>query len=140
LIIVGFQTAQQPAQISHASSGRTGSVPLTDQQSGAEWTGSILAGTPPKPFLIDFDIGSADLWIPSSRCTNQTCSGKHRYDASASSTSALQSGAFSIVYIDGSGMSGDIYTDTVSVGGIKVANQYFASATQMTGGFGTYDG
>ena len=136
LIIVGVQTAQHPAQISHASyGGGMGSVPLTDQGSGTLWTGSILVGTAPQPFAIDFDLGSSDLWVPSSKCSSQSCSGKHKYDASESSTSARQTGAFSIEYLDGSNLSGDIYTDTVSVGGIKVTNQYLASATQVSSGF-----
>lgn len=136
LIIIGVQTAQHFAQISHASSGGgTGSVPLTDQGSGNEWTGSISVGTTPKPFVIDFDIGSSDLWIPSSKCSVKSCSGKHKYDASESSTSARQAGTFSIEYLEGSNLSGDIYTDTVSVGGIKVTNQYLASATQLSSDF-----
>ena len=84
---------------------------LTDE-SDTEWAGDISIGTPGQTFLIDFDTGSADLWVPSSSCTSSTCSSKDKYDASASSTSSEQSGTFSIEYGDGSTVSGPIYTDT----------------------------
>ena len=84
---------------------------LTDE-SEEEWAGNISIGTPGETFLIDFDTGSADLWVPSSGCSSSTCSSKSKYDASSSSTSDEQSGTFSIEYGDGSTVSGPIYTDS----------------------------
>lgn len=83
-----------------------------DEQDDREWAGPIGIGTPAQPFLIDFDTGSSDLWVPSSSCTSSTCPDKHKYNATASSTSSKKSGHFSIQYGDGSTVSGPVYTDS----------------------------
>jgi hypothetical protein len=69
--------------------------------------------------LPNTNSGSSDLWVPSSSCKSKTCTGHNKYDASKSSTSSKKGGTFSIEYVDGSGSSGPIYTDTVAVGGLK---------------------
>ncbi|CAK5266726.1 unnamed protein product [Mycena citricolor] len=110
------------------------SLALTDQQSDNEWTGSVSIGTPATRFVIDFDTGSSDLWVPSSACRSG-CTGKTKYTASRSSTSTSQSGSFSIQYGDGSTVSGPIYTDTVSVAGVTVTQQYLAGVTTLSSQF-----
>ncbi|KAI0825830.1 aspartic protease [Irpex lacteus] len=109
-----------------------GSEELTDQQEEL-WTGSITIGTPAQEFTIDFDTGSSDLWIPSSTCDN--CSSKKQYDASQSSTSQKQEGTFQIQYGDGSTVQGDVYTDTVTVAGITVTDQYLSPVTTLSDQF-----
>ena len=85
----------------------TGTVSLTDQEDDLEWTGAVtIAST---NFVIDFDTGSSDLWIPSSSC--RSCGSKHKYPTS-SKNGYKKSGTFSIEYGDGSTVSGPIYTDT----------------------------
>ena len=78
----------------------------------SEWIGDISIGKPGQAFLIDFDTGSADLWVPSASCTSAPCRAKRKYSAAASSTSAEKSGAFEIEYADGSRVAGPVYTDT----------------------------
>jgi len=109
--------------------------PTTDEEGDLEWAGTISIGTPSKDFLIDFDTGSADLWVPSANCTQSTCSSKHKYNAANSSTSAMRSGTFSIQYGDGSTSSGPIFTDTVSVAGIKSTAQYLSAVTSLSSSF-----
>ena len=84
---------------------------LTDEEDDLEWAGTISVGTPAQKFLIDFDTGSSDLWMPSSSCSSSTCRSKTRYSSSKSSTSSKKSGSFSIQYGDGSTVSGPVYTD-----------------------------
>ncbi|KAH9929050.1 acid protease [Epithele typhae] len=87
----------------------------------------------PTTFLIDFDTGSSDLWVPSSACTS--CGSHKKYNPARSSTSSKKSGTFEIGYGDGSSASGPIYTDTVTVGGIKATGQYFSAVTTESSEF-----
>ncbi|CAE6406946.1 hypothetical protein ACGC1H_002276 [Rhizoctonia solani] len=108
--------------------------PLTDEQDEL-WAGTILIGTPGQSFLIDFDTGSSDLWVPSSSCTSSGCSPHSKYTSSKSSTSSRQSGSFSISYGDGSTASGPIYSDTVTVGGLSATGQSFSPVTSESSSF-----
>lgn len=100
------------------------------------WAGSLSIGTPAQNFVCDFDTGSADLWMPSSQCTSSACSGKHKYDASASSSSVpVTSKTFSVSYGDGSSSSGPVYQDTVTVAGLVATGQTFGAATTLSSSF-----
>ncbi|KAI0745716.1 acid protease [Earliella scabrosa] len=96
------------------------------------WGGSITIGSNKQKFLIDFDTGSSDLWVPSTACTGPACKGKNKYNPATSSTSSRKQGTFSIQYGDGSSVSGPIYTDTVSVAGVTVNNQYLGAANNLS--------
>ncbi|KAH9929580.1 acid protease [Epithele typhae] len=108
---------------------------LTDEEDDLEWAGTISIGTPAQKFLIDFDTGSSDLWIPSSSCTSSVCKQKSRYSASSSSSSSKKSGTFSIEYGDGSTVSGPIYTDKVAVAGVSTTKQYLSAVTTLSSSF-----
>ncbi|GJJ14518.1 hypothetical protein Clacol_008782 [Clathrus columnatus] len=114
----------------------SGSEPLTDEDDDTEWAGFISIGTPSRKFLIDFDTGSSDLWVPSSSCTSAVCKNKRKYDAGTSSTAIPQNGTFKIVYGDNSTVSGVIETDTVIVAGVKVTNQFFSPVDNLSAVFG----
>ncbi|TRM65588.1 aspartic peptidase domain-containing protein, partial [Schizophyllum amplum] len=110
------------------------SVPLTDEDE-VEWPGSISIGTPGQDFYVVFDTGSADLWVPSSDCTSTVCSSKDKYDTNSTSSGAAADGQFEIHYGDGSTVSGPIYQDTVTVGGIAAENQFFSPVTELSDSF-----
>ncbi|KZT10618.1 aspartic protease [Laetiporus sulphureus 93-53] len=124
----------KPARIYSAHQKRQ-SEQLTDEENDLEWAGTISIGTPGQNFLIDFDTGSSDLWVPSSNCTSSVCTSKDKYSAKNSSSNAAKSGSFSISYGDGSSVSGPVYTDTVTVSGVKVTGQYFSPVTTLSSSF-----
>ncbi|TFK76153.1 acid protease [Pluteus cervinus] len=112
----------------------TGSVPLIDDEGGSLWHGSISVGTPAVTYTVDFDTGSSDLFLPGSNCKS-TCNGHTKYDPSKSSTSADRSKTFSLAYGDGSTVSGEQYTDTVTLGGLTATKQVLGAAKQYSSGF-----
>lgn len=92
--------------------GKRQDVPLIDEQNNSEWAGYISIGTPPQTFLIDFDTGSSDLWVPNAACSSLVCIAKSKYNVALSLTGQMQPGTFTIEYADNSTVSGPIYTDT----------------------------
>lgn len=72
-------------------------------------------------FSVDFDTGSSDLFLPGPNC-GSTCSGHTKYDPSKSSASKSVGQSFSLQYGDGSTVSGEQYTDTVSIAGLTVSS------------------
>ena len=95
----------------NSSKDKRQKVNLTDLNGDEEWAGNVSIGTPPAPFFVDFDTGSADLWVPASSCTS--CHGaRGMYNMAKSSSGAKKGGNFSITYADGTGASGPIFTDT----------------------------
>ena len=113
-----------------------GNVPLTNNDNFM-WYGTISIGTPAKDFkgvilfffcsiwpsdlacTVDFDTGSSDLFVPSSTC-GETCSGHEVYNPGDSSTSTDLGKPFSLSYGDGSTVSGEQYSDKVTIDGLEV--------------------
>lgn len=69
----------------------------------------------------------SDLFLPGSDC-GSTCSGHTLWDPSSSSTSTDLGQTFSLEYGDGSTVSGEQYTDSVSIAGYSVCSVQLASA------------
>jgi hypothetical protein len=81
-----------------AAAGGPGLWPLQDEVSGALdvlYYGPIYVGTPSQAFTVDFDTGSADLWLPAD-CHN--CRGR-QFDAGRSSTYRPTNQDISITYV-----------------------------------------
>ncbi|CAD6907988.1 unnamed protein product, partial [Tilletia controversa] len=99
----------------------TGKVPLVDQQDELLWVGKVGVGTPAQIVTVDFDTGSSDLWVNPSI-----------YKPSASSTAKKTGKTFRVAYGDGSHATGDIYLESVTVGGLTAVKQAFGTATKST--------
>ncbi|KAG0253796.1 hypothetical protein BGZ95_006206 [Linnemannia exigua] len=63
-----------------------GAVPVTNVGTDVEYYGPVQIGNPPQTFNLNFDTGSADIWLPSSSCKAQSCVAHSRYNAANSST------------------------------------------------------
>lgn len=88
-------------------------------------------GTPSQDFLVMFDTGSSNLWVPSSQC-GAACQPLPEYNSAASYTYVANGTSFELQYGSGN-VAGFISQDTVTLGGIVVKNQLFAEATDVSG-------
>ncbi|XP_011189411.1 lysosomal aspartic protease [Zeugodacus cucurbitae] len=96
--------------------------------------GNISIGTPPQYFLVLFDTGSSDFWLPSSKCvaSDYACHDHQRYNSSKSSTYIPNGRPAGMMYGSGD-MLGYLSTDTVRIGGLTIRNQTFVEAVQEPG-------
>lgn len=147
----GKATTQQVlAKKKHGSTAtagaETGEVPAEDQQNDSEYLCEVEIGTPAQKFLLDFDTGSADLWLWSTElpaATIKSGSSHTIFDPKKSSTFKATKGAtWSISYGDSSSASGTVGTDLVNIGGVKIQNQSIELAKTLSSQFasGTGDG
>ncbi|KAM4816259.1 gastricsin [Urocitellus parryii] len=98
----------------------------------AAYFGEISIGTPPQNFLVLFDTGSSNLWVPSVYCQSQACTTHPRFNPSESSTFSTNGQTFSLQYGSGS-LTGFFGYDTLTVQSIQVPNQEFGLSEQEPG-------
>ncbi|KAI1322573.1 aspartic peptidase domain-containing protein [Xylariaceae sp. FL0255] len=104
--------------------------------SDEEYLTQVQIGTPPQTLTLDFDSGSSDLWVFSSETPSNDVNGQTTFNIGKSTSAKKLSGAsWKISYGDGSSSSGDVYTDTVVVGGVSVSGQAVESATTVSSSF-----
>ncbi|KAF8166351.1 acid protease [Mycena galopus ATCC 62051] len=122
--------------------GESGDVPAQSLQNGAaEYVVPVKIGTPGVTLNLDFDTGSSDLWVWSSELTGVSKTGHNIYSPSKSKTASLQSkSTWKISYGDGSSASGNVYLDTVTVGGVAVPKQAVELAEKMSAQFSSGEG
>ncbi|NXT46576.1 PEPC protein, partial [Pluvianellus socialis] len=86
--------------------------------------GEISIGTPPQNFLVLFDTGSANLWVPSTYCQTPACGNHARFKPSLSSTFSGISASYTLSYGFG-GLSVALGYDTVTIQNTVIRNQEF---------------
>ncbi|KAF9239152.1 aspartic peptidase domain-containing protein [Melanogaster broomeanus] len=126
-------TGVPPSSLKRNVRRATGSDALTDD-GNERWYGTISVGTPAVEYKVDFDTGSADLFLPASNC-GSTCAGHTLYNPNASSSAVGLHKTFSLAYGDGSTVLGEQYTDTVEIAGFTAKNQTLGAASQYSTGF-----
>lgn len=111
-------------------------VPAESIQNDSEYVVPVTIGTPGITLNLDFDTGSSDLWVWSSEIANaKSHKGHNIYDPSKSSTSQKAAGTWNISYGDGSSASGDVFTDTVTVGDVSIPAQSVEVAKNLSESF-----
>ena len=133
---------------------QTGEVPAEDSQNDSEYLCPVSIGTPAKTFTLDFDTGSADLWVStilpcllfsrpaltiiqlwSTELPAATTKGTSHtvFDPKQSSTFKNSSGSsWKISYGDNSSASGSVGTDVVNLGGLIIQNQAIELANTLS--------
>lgn len=90
---------------------------------GSIYLVDVAIGTPPQKFELVVDTGSADLWVPGSKCPQTVCP-LAKFNEQSSTTFNLTSEGFNITYGIGSA-SGVYATDTITIAGATVQQQKF---------------
>ncbi|EAW13182.1 pepsin-like aspartic protease [Aspergillus clavatus NRRL 1] len=134
-----------PAMYAHALTKFGGSVPesvkvaaskgsavTTPEAGDVEYLTPVNVGG--TVMNLDFDTGSADLWVFSGELPASETSGHSVYKPGRTA-SKLPGGSWQISYGDGSSASGDVYKDTVVVGGVTAHGQAVEAAAQISSQF-----
>jgi len=108
-------------------------VALTSM-SDAQYYGPITIGKPPQNFMVLFDTGSSNLWVPSTDCPwwQIGCTLHAKYDHKKSSTYVANGEDFAIQYGSGA-VEGYLSADIMSISGVTITNQTFAEVTSEPG-------
>ncbi|KAK3493836.1 aspartic peptidase domain-containing protein [Neurospora crassa] len=111
-------------------------VPAEDQQYDTQYLCEIGIGTPQQKVKLDFDTGSADLWV---RCTESSLlhHANKKFDPKRSDTfqESKTDQTWKIQYGDGSTASGTVGTDVITVGGLQIKNQAIELAKKVSSAF-----
>ncbi|KAF2864308.1 acid protease [Piedraia hortae CBS 480.64] len=123
--------AKAPEYIVRAAS--SGSVEADPEAHESSYLCPVTLGSG-STLHLDFDTGSSDLWVFSSQLPSST-SKDHRLYNPSSGGQKLQGHTWKIGYADGSGASGDVFADKVTIGGVTATRQAVEAATSVSSHF-----
>lgn len=131
---MGWKIPRRPHTVSFSRHGADPKEIMMNNLMDVQYYGPIQIGTPPQVFHVCFDTGSANLWVPSAKCTthNLACHSHSTYDATKSSTYIRDGRDFSIEYGSGE-MSGYVSNDTLTLGGVTLDSVSFVEAIEEPG-------
>ncbi|KAF2861001.1 acid protease [Piedraia hortae CBS 480.64] len=121
-----------PAPMSTGSGSKTGTVAATPDKDDAEYLENVKIGSECLSVSLDFDTGSSDFWIMSTKTSNAG-EGHTLFDPSKSSTwKDYQGGSWQISYGDGSTATGTVGFDRVDIGGVVAEHQAIELADSVS--------
>ncbi|KAF2449207.1 acid protease [Karstenula rhodostoma CBS 690.94] len=127
--------------------GDVGEVPAEDIQNDSLYLCEVGIGSPEQKLYLDFDTGSSDLWVWSTELPSDILNQANKdnqqvaFDPKKSSTFKKLSGeTWKISYGDSSSASGDVGTDTIDLGGLKVQGQAVELAKELSQQFAQGNG
>ena len=125
--------AVAPADVlAAAAAQQTGEVAAVPQQFDQAYLSPVTLGN--SQLNLDFDTGSADLWVFSTDSPASQSAGHAKYNPSISGK-RIAGSTWSITYGDQSGASGIVYTDKVVIGGVTATRQAVEAATSVSASF-----
>ncbi|RDW80430.1 aspartyl protease-1 [Coleophoma crateriformis] len=132
--VVGANSVKAAAAAANSTGAGKGTVAATPEQGDVEYLAPINIGG--QTMNMDFDSGSSDLWIFSTKLPAASQTGHQNFDSTKSTSfKAITGASFSISYGDGSGAAGMVGTDTVNIGGATVTSQAIELATTVSASF-----
>ncbi|KKK15635.1 hypothetical protein P175DRAFT_0466299 [Aspergillus ochraceoroseus IBT 24754] len=122
--------ATVPASV--AAAAESGTATNNPSSGDEEYVVQVTVGG--SKLNLDFDTGSADLWVFSTETPSSESTGHNIYKPS-SSAEKLSGYTWSISYGDGSSASGNVYQDSVTVGGVTATKQAVEAAETVSSEF-----
>ncbi|GJJ14110.1 hypothetical protein Clacol_008367 [Clathrus columnatus] len=110
-------------------------VAAEDIQHDQEYVVPVLIGSPGVVLHLDLDTGSSDLWVWSSELRIDTQRHNIYIPEESATARELVGATWRISYGDGSSASGNVYTDNVTIGNIRIPNQAVELAEDLSQSF-----
>ncbi|XP_056367393.1 gastricsin [Oenanthe melanoleuca] len=112
-----------PVKKYQPSQGSVVRQPITNHLDSS-YFGEISIGEPPQKFLVLFDTGSSNLWVPSTDCKSPACFNHAKFQPSGSATFTPSDQSHTVSYGSGS-VTIALGYDTLRIQSITVTNQEF---------------